>query len=396
MSAIRFICAFVALLARAGNGQTPGDPVPPWSPGTLDIHQIQTGRGNAAFLVFPDGTTLLIDAGGVPERPGPQLGPARPNSSRTAGEWIADYVAQFSPRQPAALNYALITHYHDDHMGAIATVSGLLPIARLFDRGDAPPPAPGALIDGYREFLKHFTGRRETIRPGQIDQIVAVRSGRLLPDFEVRTLAVDGEVWTGSGTSTRVVFPAGWNRLPLAEQPTENEFSIALSIRYGRFRYYTGGDITGVPLDALPAWHDIETPVARALGEVDAAVLDHHGWLDSTNPFFLQTLRPRVVIVPAWHATHPDHGVLRRLLSTRVWPGPRDLFATTLLDAPRTIFSYLGEPFRSAEGHVLIRVTDGGTRYSVIILDDRDERRRVIAVYGPYESKQVHARVRGN
>src|SRR5262245_37135503 len=43
------------------------------TPGMLDIHQIQTGRGNAACLVFPDGTTMLIDAGAVPDRPGPEL-----------------------------------------------------------------------------------------------------------------------------------------------------------------------------------------------------------------------------------------------------------------------------------------------------------------------------------
>ena len=40
-----------------------GDSLPAWTPGTLDIHQIVTGRGNAAFMMFPDGTTLLLDAG---------------------------------------------------------------------------------------------------------------------------------------------------------------------------------------------------------------------------------------------------------------------------------------------------------------------------------------------
>jgi hypothetical protein len=40
-----------------------GDVLPVWIPGTLDIHQIVTGRGNAAHMMFPDGTTLLLDAG---------------------------------------------------------------------------------------------------------------------------------------------------------------------------------------------------------------------------------------------------------------------------------------------------------------------------------------------
>ena len=349
----------------------------------LDIHQIQTGRGNAAFLIFPDGTTMLIDAGAVPDRPGPQLAPARPDGSRTPGDWIASYIEQFSPRHPAALDYAVITHYHDDHMGGIAAVNAKIPIAKLIDRGDEPAPVAGPLIEGYRQFLQGFVGKRETLRPGRNDQIVGLHGAA---DFEVRNVAVNGEVWTGSGTTTRRVFPAGWNRLPEAEQPAENEFSVALRIRYGRFRYYTGGDLTGVPLDNLPAWHDIETPVARAVGRVDVAVLDHHGWLDSTNAFFLGTLRPRVVIVPAWHARHPDHGVLRRLISTRIYPGPRDLFATTLLDAPRTIFSYLGEPFKSTHGHIAIRVDGGGARYFVFILEDGDDLRRIVAIHGPYQA----------
>lgn len=32
----------------------------PWSPGTLDIHHINTGQGNATFFVLPDGTTRRV------------------------------------------------------------------------------------------------------------------------------------------------------------------------------------------------------------------------------------------------------------------------------------------------------------------------------------------------
>src|SRR5437667_4621098 len=54
-----------------GYAQEIGKPLPAWTAGTLDIHQISTGRGNAALFVLPDGTTLLVDAGaagnGLPE-----------------------------------------------------------------------------------------------------------------------------------------------------------------------------------------------------------------------------------------------------------------------------------------------------------------------------------------
>src|SRR5262245_26457469 len=72
----------VVLTSKAVCGQQPGEPLSAWSPGMFDIHQIHTGRGNAALLVFPDGTTALVDAGGVPDRKGLEIGPQRPSASR--------------------------------------------------------------------------------------------------------------------------------------------------------------------------------------------------------------------------------------------------------------------------------------------------------------------------
>lgn len=136
------LLAVALLCSHAVSAQTIGRSLPPWMPGILDIHQIQTGRGNAAFLIFPDGTTLLVDAGAVPDRSGLEIGPQRPDATRTPAEWIAQYIRDFSPRTPATLDYALITHYHDDHMGAIAAVGRAIPIRILLDRGDPQPRRP--------------------------------------------------------------------------------------------------------------------------------------------------------------------------------------------------------------------------------------------------------------
>ena len=40
-------------------------PLEPWKPGILEIHQLATNRGNSAFLILPDGTTMMVDAGAL-------------------------------------------------------------------------------------------------------------------------------------------------------------------------------------------------------------------------------------------------------------------------------------------------------------------------------------------
>ena len=45
-----------ALIISACHGT---DGLTPWREGYLDIHQISTGRGNATFMILPDGTTMM-------------------------------------------------------------------------------------------------------------------------------------------------------------------------------------------------------------------------------------------------------------------------------------------------------------------------------------------------
>ena len=141
--------------------QTTDKHLPPWKLGMLDIHHINTGRGNAAFSILPDGTTLLIDAGDMSDTH-PRTLSARnakrmPNVSKSTAGWIVDYIEQFFPKENnKELNYALITHYHDDHFGemdslrskamegdyyltGITEVGHFLPIKKMLDRGFSYP-----------------------------------------------------------------------------------------------------------------------------------------------------------------------------------------------------------------------------------------------------------------
>jgi beta-lactamase superfamily II metal-dependent hydrolase len=383
--------ALAVLLASTVGGQTVGERLPAWTPGTLDIHHVNTGRGNATFFLLPDGTTLLIDAGnGGP--PPPRGTAPRPDASRTPGEWIARYVQAMGA---ARIDYGYLTHFHADHMDAMVDVAGRVPVGAMIDRGwpDYDYPAadhreftnPGFVQ--YREFLKAGTVKPARLVAGRNDQIVLLRDPKTYPTFEVRNLAANGEVWTGGATSVaRRVFPEVAS-LPKEDRPTENMCSLAIRMRYGKFDYFSGGDMPGNVRPGYPAWQDVETPVAKAAGPVDVALFNHHGNRDSQNATLVSTLRPRAWIFHAWSSDHPAHDVLDRVYSTRLYAGPRDVFATNMSDANRIVIGPLLDRLASAQGHVVVRVAPGGESYRILILDDAAETYAVKAVHGPYAAR---------
>jgi beta-lactamase superfamily II metal-dependent hydrolase len=389
---------------------TVGDVLPPWSPGTLDIHQVVTGRGNAAFSQFPDGTTLLVDAGDAGET---EFASQRPDVSRTPAQWLARYIAHMLRGRDQQIDYAVVTHFHPDHMGRITgtepvsqfgdyRLRGLtelaeqLPIARLIDRGwpsyDYLTPAPSdQMFVNYRRFVAAQTGRgRLTMmraEPGSAAQIVPLRDRAAHSSFSVRIVSANDRVWTGQGDAATVRFPA-LDRIAVADdRPNENMASVTLQVRYGAFSYFTGGDMPGYPVPGAPAWHDLETAIAAAIGPTDVHVVNHHGSIESANPVWLATLRSRVLIVPAWAATHPSPDVLKRLLSPRLYDGPRDVFVTVLREQTKATIGARAGQVASDHGHIVVRVEPGGARYRVYVLDDTTERFTIRSVHGPYESR---------
>jgi beta-lactamase superfamily II metal-dependent hydrolase len=404
---IGWILLFALVIAVSGlHAQQSLQPLPPWTPGTLEIHQISTGIGNAAFSILPDGTSLLLDAGDLLQNP---ANIRRPDSSRGAGEWVARYAQRMLRHDSTpAIDYAVVTHLHGDHIGApredspvgqggyklagLSEVAEHLPVRRVLDRGwpnySYPSAVPG--IEEYRKFLNWQRQNRglqvERFQAGRNDQLKLLRDAAKYPTFEIRNIVVNGEAWTGTGTSTRQLFPslAG---LAAEDYPPENSCSLGIRISYGRFRYFAGGDLSGEPPPGGPAWTDVESAIAPVVGPVDVAVLDHHGMGDATNTTFLKSLRPRVIVIPTQSPTQPDFDTTQRIVSERIYPGPRDIFATSVLPATRTVLNRVAALFKSMEGHVVVRVAPGGDSFQIFVLDDSMESYAVKSTFGPYQSQ---------
>jgi hypothetical protein len=91
-------------------------------------------------------------------------------------------------------------------------------------------------------------------------------------------------------------------------------------------------------------------------------------------------------VIQTWHATHPALSVLNELYSTALTTGPRDVFATGLVEAASITDQRLSDKMLSQHGHVVVRVHPGGAMYEVIVLDDSNEDDDVKGKWGPYTS----------
>lgn len=394
--------------------------LPPWTPGYLYIHHISTGSGNAAYFIFPDGTTMLFDAGDVDRVDMKKNAPLkllepRPDGSRRAGEWIADYIRQFAPaRQPLKLDYALISHFHSDHFGHLGPASPLsrmgtyrltgitdvaesIPIGTLIDRAAPDYQSPvdlKACPDGMRgtlaNYFKFVDYRRshleavEGLQPGRDDQIVLRIRPRDYPGFSIRNVAASGVLWTGRGSETFRQIPSEAVRNC---DFNENPFGLAIKLTYGSFDYYAGGDLTGAVDSEQSGWQDVETPVGGAVGAVDVMSLDHHGNRDATSANFLRALRPRVIVQQSWVSDQPGGEVVHRMISQSIYSGPRDIFAVGIRPETRiAIGPWMERAYSSFDGHVVVRVAPGGASYEVFVLDDMTRNRFVKRRFGPYQS----------
>jgi beta-lactamase superfamily II metal-dependent hydrolase len=375
------------------SAQAEGDPLEPWSEGYLDIHNINTGCGNAAYCILPDGTTLLIDAGANGSGSERHVAP-RPNKTKSPGEWIANYILKHAPQgREKKIDYFFATHFHKDHINGIIKVAEQIPVNKIVDRGyDLQKPEESGFFLDYLTLIQGLKASNpnivEKFQVGVNNQFVLKydNENRYAGKFEVRNLIGNGIMWTGVGTSTISLFP-DLSGVSNSNKPEENSLSCAVKLSYGKFDYYNGGDLTGYPKPGRPSWHDLETPLAPKIGKVEVCNVNHHGYNNATNDVFIKTLAPQVFIIQASDALHPNHSTLYRMLAKQLYSDSRDVFATNLHPAAKVVIGDLTEQEKSTQGHIVIRVSPGGDNYMVYVLNDSSDTYGINAVYGPYNCR---------
>lgn len=406
--------------------------LPQWKEGELEIHHIYTGRGESNFVIMPDGTTMLIDAGDYDPKGAWNMTEWLPDSSRRAGEWIARYVERVNPaKDKKAVDYLMVSHMHNDHMGdcvdidvpftkgrnpdykivGLAEAGEYLHFGTAFDRGypdyDYPLPVkkdPG--IDSYKDVENYldmvawqkdkYGLRQEKFRPGALNEI-ALRHhpGKYKGKFGIRNLAANAEVWTGEGEKTVRYYDLHPENP--TDYPNENTKSLAVRIDYGPFSYYTGGDVSGRLFDKDRTPFYVEEKVGAACGKVDVAKANHHGHPSGSVKGFLDNVKATNFVLPVWDYWHTQKPVIERMVAAGCNPGePYNIFATAV--HKKWYAEHGDEDWLKAicpvTGHVVVKVYDGGKKYKIYIVSAEDESMTVKGEYGPFKSESSHLQAR--
>lgn len=386
-----------------------GKTLPDWEEGYLDIHAINTGRGECTLYIFPDGTTMMVDVAGsllsmtasIPPTP------PKPGNSITSGQVIVNYANHFIKAASNRLDYIMLTHWDPDHIGNYSTdtpldatgtfrINGITEVGtkirfdKMIDRDypnyDYPNTSTAAAAkDNYRKFLDWaktaYGATVEKFDVGKDDQIVLKQKPSKYGNFQVRNIMGNGWVWTGSGTSSVNTLPDNIDDL-VAADPSENIFSNAFHLQYGKFNYFAGGDLQYNGRSAY-AWKDVELPVANIMTAVDVMKANHHGTANCNSEALLKKLTPQAVIIHTWRDVQPNPETIGRMYSAN---GECKIFTTNMTEANKERLSAYISKFNSTQGHVVVRVEPGGLHYSIYVLDDSNEEYKVVKVFGPYRS----------
>lgn len=109
-----------------------------WEPRALRVTFLPVGQGDGAVVEFPDGTVMVVDAGGrVPFDP-KATDEGRAEALAEPGKRV---VVPFLQRRGIDhVDIMVVTHPHPDHAGGLLAVAQALPVSVLWMAGDADRP----------------------------------------------------------------------------------------------------------------------------------------------------------------------------------------------------------------------------------------------------------------
>jgi competence protein ComEC len=249
--------------------------------GTLRVHFLDIGQGDAALIVSPTGKTVLVDAG-----------------PRGGDRVVRHALASEGLR---AVDLAVFTHAHADHIGGMAKIIESLPVKRVLDPGYDHTSAT------YQKLLK-------TLKKHKVPMTIA-REGRRID--------------LGGGAALEILAPEA--TLITGTRSDANTNSVVLRLTHGTMSLLLTGD----------AEEPTERMLLRRPERLASTILKvaHHGSRHSNTPAFLAAVAPVAAIVSCGFENkfgHPHKETLERLGAIDIGVFRTDLHGTISLESTGT------------------------------------------------------------
>jgi len=257
--------------------------------GRLEVTVLDVGQGDSIFVAFPDGRTMLVDAGGLP-------GATYVRGMRAGLDIGEDVVSPFLwSRGLKHIDAVVLTHAHEDHLGGLPAVLRNFHVGELWVGRDVESAA-------YRKVLAEANARR-------IPVIHRVR----------------GEHFDWAGVRVSVLWPATSEPVRAAS----NDDSVVLRLKDGENSLLLTGDIERA----------VERSILANGDELAANFLKvpHHGGRTSSTPAFLQAVHPTIAAISVGEANpygDPSPDAVERIFAeaTRLLRTDRDGAVTITTD----------------------------------------------------------------
>ena len=393
-----------AVSCASGTGGT-------WTAGEVSVYWFDVEQGDSQLIVGPTGKTLLIDLGET--------------SFNTTGTSTKAYAVAAKIRavcgtgsNPVALDYVLVSHHHLDHIGyagnpadttsygnglyQLLTPGGLgFTVGTFLDRDGGTWTDTnsngvcevGTSTNPSTEIAWHNAGTTSQTSRRLICWLygTAGQADRANIEGHVTTLT-NSSAWPsinlGTGVTATIVNANGKDTMqadgitPVSGDhttqggsgpPSENDYSTALEVRYGAWKYATAGDSDGEYNTSVNGYtyNNIEAKLSTLFGDVDTMRANHHGSDHSSSGSYLNALKPESVFVSCGNNSfgHPGNrmlNALRALVNDR-GTGSDIYLANNPCDTTQsdgtTLTDYTGT--FNHNGDVVLHTTSSGAGYTI-------------------------------
>ncbi|MBX3243384.1 MAG: ComEC/Rec2 family competence protein [Acidobacteria bacterium] len=242
--------------------------------GKLTVEFLDVGQGDATFITFPDGRTMLVDGGGrVNFSSNDQTEQFVPDNMTIGESVVSEFLWE---RGYSSVDMLVATHADTDHE------QGLVDVARNFDISAA--------------YLSSVHGEGDHTR-----ELKDVLAKKRVPIVELGS----GEWFDVGGVSVEVIYPPYDMS---TEAMSRNDRSLVIRLTYGRRSFLLTGDIEAASEKAIIAFAGSLT--------ADVVKVPHHGSRTSSTREFISKAAPSISVISAGRRSmfgHPHPETIRTL-----------------------------------------------------------------------------------